>query len=41
MSKKQTEHDDVNLKGTLVSVFFVGAVIIAMWVAVYLMYVAR
>ncbi|MFC4713619.1 cytochrome C oxidase subunit II [Planococcus dechangensis] len=41
MDKKQTGHDDVNLKGTLVSVFFVGAVIIAMWVAVYLMYVAR
>nr|WP_249222372.1 cytochrome C oxidase subunit II [Planococcus sp. MSAK28401] len=29
------------MKGTLVSVFFVGIFIVAMWVAVYLMYVAR
>lgn len=41
MSKKYEEHQDVNLKGTLVSVFFVGVIIIAMWVIVYMMYVAR
>jgi len=40
MDKKQSDHE-VNLKGTLVSVLFVGIVIVAMWVAVYLMYVAR
>lgn len=41
MDKKQPDHHDVNLKGTLVSVFIVGIIIVAMWVAVYLMYVAR
>ncbi|MGO1058329.1 cytochrome C oxidase subunit II [Planococcus sp. FY231025] len=41
MSKKYDEHQDMNLKGTLMSVFFVGAIIIAMWVIVYMMYVAR
>ncbi|KYG60102.1 cytochrome C oxidase subunit II [Planococcus maritimus] len=40
MDKKQSDHD-MNLRGTLVSVFFVGIIIVAMWVAVYLMYVAR
>ncbi|MDN7228389.1 cytochrome C oxidase subunit II [Planococcus sp. N064] len=40
MSKKSEEHE-VDLRGTLISVFFVGIVIVAMWVAVYLMYVAR
>lgn len=40
VDKKQSDHE-VNLKGTLISVFFVGIVIVAMWVAVYLMYVAR
>jgi len=37
--KKQTA--EVSLKGTLVSVFIVGIIIIAMWFAVYAMYVAR
>lgn len=41
MSKKYDEHQDVNLKGTLVSVFIVGVIIVAMWVVVYMMYVAR
>ncbi|HSP21190.1 MAG TPA: cytochrome C oxidase subunit II [Planococcus sp. (in: firmicutes)] len=41
MSKKYDEHQDVNLKGTLVSVFFVGVIIVVMWVVVYMMYVAR
>ncbi len=41
VDKKQSDHHEVNLKGTLISVFFVGIVIVAMWVAVYLMYVAR
>ncbi|MGK7377097.1 cytochrome C oxidase subunit II [Planococcus shenhongbingii] len=40
MSKKIQE-PEADLRGTLISVFFVGIVIIAMWVAVYLMYVAR
>ncbi|PSL40157.1 hypothetical protein B0H99_106175 [Planomicrobium soli] len=38
---KNNETPDVDLKGTLISVFFVGIVIIAMWVAVYAMYMAR
>jgi hypothetical protein len=38
---KNNEAPEADLKGTLVSVFFVGLVIIAMWVAVYLMYTAR
>ncbi|MFX3673582.1 MAG: cytochrome C oxidase subunit II [Paenisporosarcina sp.] len=38
---KQKHSADINLKGTLVSVFAVGIIIIAMWVIVYLMYVAR
>nr|WP_239581562.1 cytochrome C oxidase subunit II [Jeotgalibacillus terrae] len=29
------------MKGTLISVFFVGFVIVAMWVAVYLMYLSQ
>lgn len=41
MSKKYEEHQDVNLKGTLASVFFVGVIIIAMWVIIYMLYVAR
>lgn len=41
MSKKYEEHHEMDLKGTLASVFFVGVIIIAMWVIVYLMYVAR
>ena len=41
MSKKYEEHQGVNLKGTLVSVLFVGVVIVVMWIVVYMMYVAR
>ncbi|KIL42822.1 hypothetical protein KP77_34520 [Jeotgalibacillus alimentarius] len=40
MTKKKQEHEE-NLKGTLISVFFVGFVIVAMWVAVYLMYLSQ
>lgn len=40
MSQENRE-PETNLKGTLVSVFIVGLIIIVMWVAVYLMYVAR
>ncbi|WP_100353891.1 MULTISPECIES: cytochrome C oxidase subunit II [Caryophanaceae] len=40
MAKKQQVQEE-NLKGTLISVFFVGFVIVAMWVAVYLMYLAN
>jgi hypothetical protein len=38
---KKIQKQETDLRGTLVSVFFVGIVIIAMWVAVYLMYAAR
>lgn len=41
MSKKYDEHQGVSLKGTLVSVLFVGVVIVVMWIVVYMMYVAR
>lgn len=40
MAKKQQANEE-NLKGTLISVFFVGFVIVAMWVAVYLMYLSQ
>lgn len=40
MSQENREPEP-NLKGTLVSVFIVGVIIIVMWVAVYLLYVAR
>ncbi|MBS4178697.1 cytochrome C oxidase subunit II [Lederbergia citrea] len=40
MSKKS--HDsEPNLKGTLISVFAVGIIIVVMWFAVYGLYVAR
>ncbi|MGB5946021.1 cytochrome C oxidase subunit II [Paenisporosarcina sp.] len=38
---KPKHNPEVNLKGTLVSVLLVGVIIIVMWLAVYLMYVAR
>lgn len=40
MSKK-SEHDDLDLRGTLASVMVVGVIIVVMWVAVYLMYIGR
>ncbi|MBS4197164.1 cytochrome C oxidase subunit II [Lederbergia citri] len=40
MAKKK-HHSDVNLKGTLISVFTVGIIILVMWFAVYGLYVAR
>lgn len=40
MSQEKRE-PEANLKGTLVSVFIVGLIIIVMWIAVYLLYVAR
>lgn len=40
MSKKD-DHANVDLRGTLISVLFVGVIIVAMWVIVYSMYVAR
>lgn len=40
MSQENREAEN-NLKGTLVSVLIVGLIIIVMWVAVYLLYVAR
>lgn len=42
MEKKQeNEHDHLDLRGTLFSVMTVGAVIVGMWVVVYLMYIGR
>ncbi len=38
--KTHTE-EDTNLKGTLVSVFLVGFVIVATWVSVYFVYLDR
>lgn len=38
---KKNQPPELNLKGTLVSVFIVGIVILAMWIIVYLMYVGR
>ncbi|MBD8014424.1 hypothetical protein QL992_10080 [Microbacterium sp. APC 3898] len=38
---QENREPETNLKGTLVSVFVVGLIIIVMWVAVYLLYVAR
>lgn len=40
MAKKKEVYEE-NLKGTLISVFFVGFVIVAMWVAVYAMYLSQ
>ena len=40
MSRENRE-PEANLKGTLISVFIVGLIIIVMWIAVYLLYVAR
>lgn len=40
MSKKKTDSGP-NLKGTLISVFAVGIIIVVMWIAVYALYVAR
>ncbi|WP_231391084.1 cytochrome C oxidase subunit II [Paenisporosarcina sp. FSL H8-0542] len=40
MSKKN-QSPELNLKGTLISVFSVGIIIIVMWFVVYFMYVAR
>ncbi|TGB02848.1 cytochrome C oxidase subunit II [Halobacillus salinus] len=30
-----------SLKGTLISVFFVGFIIVLMWVSIYFLYVSR
>lgn len=38
---KKNQHSEPNLKGTLISVFIVGAIIAVMWFAVYGLYVAR
>lgn len=38
---KATADESTNLKGTLVSVFLVGAIIVATWVSVYFVYLDR
>jgi hypothetical protein len=40
MAKKH-HHSEPNLKGTLVSVFGVGIIIIVLWFATYFLYAAR
>ncbi|MBS4202223.1 cytochrome C oxidase subunit II [Bacillus sp. FJAT-49732] len=40
MTKKK-HGSDVNLKGTLISVFTVGIIILVMWFAVYGLYVSK
>ncbi|ANU09548.1 hypothetical protein [Planococcus antarcticus] len=40
MSQENRE-PEASLKGTFISVLIVGLIIIAMWVTVYLLYVAR
>ncbi|RLQ96102.1 cytochrome C oxidase subunit II [Falsibacillus albus] len=39
--KKHQDKSEVNLKGTLISVFAVGFLITAMWVSVYALYLGR
>lgn len=38
---KASMEESTNLKGTLVSVFFVGFVIVAAWAGVYFLYLNR
>lgn len=38
---KVSVEENTNLKGTLVSVFLVGAIIVATWVSVYFVYLDR
>ena len=38
---KKVQGSEPNLKGTLVSVFVVGIIIIVMWFSVYGLYVSR
>nr|WP_099157783.1 cytochrome c oxidase subunit 2A [Virgibacillus ndiopensis] len=39
--KQVDESNEKSLKGTLISVGFVGAVIVIMWVAVFSLYMSR
>lgn len=39
--EKKSEHDGLDLRGTLASVMVVGIIIVVMWVVVYMMYVGR
>lgn len=36
-----TQEEEVDLKGTLISVLFVGAVILVMWLGVWSLFVSR
>ncbi|MBX6395216.1 MAG: cytochrome C oxidase subunit II [Alicyclobacillaceae bacterium] len=38
---RKVEKEDENLKDTFVSVFFVGGFIVALWFAVFSLYLAR
>ncbi|AQU80807.1 cytochrome C oxidase subunit II [Planococcus faecalis] len=39
--RQEKQEPETNLKGTFASVLIVGVIIVVMWVAVYLLYVAR
>ncbi|QDP39607.1 cytochrome C oxidase subunit II [Radiobacillus deserti] len=41
MGKQKNNSHDYNLKGTLISVFVIGFVIIAMWSSAYAIYISR
>jgi hypothetical protein len=41
MSKKVDQEDHKDLKGTLISVFTIGILIMVMWFSVYLFYFSR
>lgn len=38
---RKNVHENLNLKGTLMSVFVVGFVIVSMWTSVYFLYLTR
>ncbi|ALS77328.1 cytochrome C oxidase subunit II [Planococcus kocurii] len=39
--RQEKQEPETNLNGTFASVLIVGVIIVVMWVAVYLLYVAR
>ncbi|MBM7605500.1 hypothetical protein JOC75_003523 [Metabacillus crassostreae] len=41
MSKKYKGEDNNELKGTLISVFSIGLLILVMWFSVYFFYITR
>ncbi|MGM0875568.1 MAG: cytochrome C oxidase subunit II [Bacillota bacterium] len=41
MSKKMEHEDNNDLKGTLISVFSIGLIIMVMWFSAYFFYLSR